>query len=67
MRSRHKARGGAVESVERFCVSVWFTGHLAAAVTLGTLIANDHQDLAAGQRPTVSQPDAGPDAADRAF
>ncbi len=67
MRSRRKARGGAVDSVERFCVGVWFTGHLAAAVTLGTLITNNHQDLAAGQRPTVSQPDVSPDETDRAF
>ncbi|MET8767692.1 MULTISPECIES: hypothetical protein [Streptomyces] len=67
MRSRHKAPGGAVDSVERFCIGVWFTGHLAAAVTLGTLITNDHQDLAAGQGPTVSQPDASPDEADGAF
>ncbi|MQY40272.1 hypothetical protein SRB17_83030 [Streptomyces sp. RB17] len=39
--------GGAVDPIERFCVGVWFTGHLAAAVTLGTLITDDHQDLAA--------------------
>ncbi|OIK00198.1 hypothetical protein [Streptomyces monashensis] len=67
MRSRHKARGGAVDSVERFCIGVWFTGQLAAVFTLGTLITNDHEDLAAGQRPTVSQPDVGPHEADRAF
>ena len=67
MRSRHKPPGGAVDSVERFCVGVWCTGHLAAAVTLGTLITDDRQDLATSQRPTVSQPNAGPDEADRAF
>jgi hypothetical protein len=67
MRSRHKVRGGAADSVERFCVGVWFTGHLAALFTLGTLITSDPQDHAAGQRPTVSQPDASPDEAHCAF
>ncbi|MEV8070848.1 hypothetical protein AB0P32_32870 [Streptomyces sp. NPDC085995] len=43
---------------------MWFTGHLAAALTLGTLITDDHQDLTAGRRPAVSLPDAGLDEAD---
>jgi hypothetical protein len=66
MRSRHKVRGGT-DAVERFCVGVWFTGHVAAAFTLGALITDDHQDLVADPRPTVSQPDAGPGAADHTF
>lgn len=66
MRGRHKVRGGA-DVVERFCVGVWFTGHLAAVFTLGTLITDGHQDLVAGRRPTVNQPDVGPHEANHAF
>ncbi|MEU0740722.1 hypothetical protein [Streptomyces sp. NPDC006134] len=63
MHSRHKLRGGT-DAVERFCVGVWFTGHLAAVFTLGALITDDDQDLIASHRSSDSQPDAGPEAAD---
>lgn len=65
MRNRRKVRGGTADSVEWFCAGVWFTGHLAALFTLGMLISYDHQDLVTGQQLPLSQPDAGPDEADR--